>query len=230
MKARRRITAATAVLLLLACASLGPVLHGQEAESAPAPAEAAPAATEPAPAAESNPAATEPAVTDSTPTMKEPASEGDPELFPSTPTPDMGTEPQILPDPAPELIPEQPMPSGTRKRGQAPKITGGKSQTEVASEELAMRIRYRQAKTRALGDAAIQAEAENARQAKTELEKREALKRYYKLLFTRISKIDARLKKVVEERQRLALLRLEQRRLDPTQPLDAFDRENPFVQ
>lgn len=95
-----------------------------------------------------------------------------------------------------------------------------KSQTEISADELQQRIRFRAAKTRALKDPAVQAEWDRANGVRTDLEKREALKSYYKLLYGRMAKIDGSLKKRIDFAQARSLRRLEQTRIDPTEPLE----------
>jgi hypothetical protein len=74
----------------------------------------------------------------------------------------------------------------------------------------------------------VQAEWDSAAKAKTDYDKREALKRYYKLLYGRILKIDSSVKKTSDLRQQAALRRLEQTRIDPTEPLDPQERAERF--
>ena len=82
------------------------------------------------------------------------------------------------------------------------------------------RIRYRQARTKAERDAQVQAHWEEAAQARTDLEKREALKRYYESLYTRMTRLDGSIKQLIVRRKAVALRRLEQTRIDPTLPLN----------
>lgn len=63
----------------------------------------------------------------------------------------------------------------------------------IGPDPVKERIRYREAKTRALKDPAVQQEQERAENAATDSEKREALKNYYKLLHARMLKIDGSL-------------------------------------
>lgn len=67
----------------------------------------------------------------------------------------------------------------------------------------------------------MQEQWERAQAATTEYEKREALKSYYKLLYARMSKLDRSVIKLIDQRQQLSLRRLEQTRIDPTEPLVA---------
>lgn len=108
-----------------------------------------------------------------------------------TPTPA-----QDLPGESLELIPEAPKGAARSKaKSSEPKK---KSSTEQASDDLQTRIRYREAKTRALEDPRFQQEWDRAQAAKSEPEKREALKSYYKLLCDRMVKIDPAVKPRVE--------------------------------
>ena len=214
---------------LVLSALLAPVLSAQEnaapaAKEEPAAAPApTPAAAEPAPA----PAAPVPPIegaapsaaestSDLTPAKEEPVAIPDPnmELLPSA---DPGT-PQILPEPA--LIPVTPEMT-ERPEGSAiappsttePPRPAGPSKTELAATELAEKIRYRQVKTRALGDPAVQEEWRKAQTARTDAEKRAGLKRYYQALYGRMAKIDKSLEKRIAERKQISLRRLQQNRI-----------------
>jgi hypothetical protein len=212
--------------LLLAAALLAPTVHAQETPVAPAPQEP-PAATEvpaaPAPA---------PASTDLTPAkdVPLPKPESGLDLMPArdnnaAPAP---LEPALIPE-TPETIP---MPEGRAveepKRDKADKKDKkGKekpqesvNKTAAASLEMSARVRYRQIKTRALSDPAVQAEWDKAEVAHTDFEKREALKRYYTLLSSRMEKLDKSLKKEIDLRHSLILRRLKQNRLDGTEKPD----------
>jgi len=130
---------------------------------------------------------------------------------------------QIAVPPAPlPLIPEQP--EAARKSKSTTKKTevrtDRKSSTEAAVDELQQRVKFRQAKTRALYDPAVQAEWERASAARTDFEKREALKAYYRALFNRMRRIDSSLKPRIAETEQRALHRLTQTRIDPTEPFD----------
>jgi len=138
--------------------------------------------------------------------------------------------PSPAPAPQPEvtLIPEQ-VPEQTK--GVAPEMSepeksgkGDKSKTSETVEELELRIHYRQAYTKAQRDPKVIAEWDRSAKARTDLEKREALKSYYKLLHARILALDSSVKKVSDLRRGLSLRRLEQTRIDPTAPLDPQDR------
>jgi hypothetical protein len=95
----------------------------------------------------------------------------------------------------------------------------------TTSVELDARIRYRQAQSRAVNDAAVQSLWADSRAAKTDFEKREALKSYYTLLFRKMVALDKGIATLVEERKRVALRRLDQTRIEPTDPLEEEHRQ-----
>lgn len=114
---------------------------------------------------------------------------------------------QELPGEPLELIPEAP--TTTAKPKSDPVQPRKKSSTEQASDDLQARIRYREAKTKALQTPGLQQEWNRANSAKTDPEKREALKSYYKILYDRIVKIDPTLKPRVEAQRKSITWRLE---------------------
>jgi hypothetical protein len=126
----------------------------------------------------------------------------------------------------PEQVPQNEKPRGTAIEPRAPKTR--KSKTSESAGEVLERIRFREARTKAERDAKVQAEWARSQTAKTELEKRDALKSYYKLLYGRMVKLDASLKKLIDQRQLISLRRLEQTRIDPTEPLDPHERAERF--
>jgi hypothetical protein len=97
----------------------------------------------------------------------------------------------------------------------------GASKTEKVEQDLAELVRLRQAKTQALvSDPSFISEYHAANERHTDLEKREALKKYYERLYTRIAKIDPGTSKLANERKTYMLHRLTQVRLTPTEALD----------
>ena len=107
---------------------------------------------------------------------------------------------QEIPGDSLGLIPETP--ASAKKPAPMPQK---KSTTEQASDDLQARIRYREARTKALQDPKIQMEWDRAQAAKTDPEKREAMKSYYTLLCDRVVKVDPSTKPRVEKlRQSLA--------------------------
>ena len=79
-----------------------------------------------------------------------------------------------------------------------------------------MRIRYREARNRSAADPTVQAAWEDSREAKTDFDKREAMKRYYNTLYKKMLALDKGIAPLVTERQRVALHRLDQTRVEPT--------------
>ena len=95
------------------------------------------------------------------------------------------------------LIPESPIPVAKPKPKPAPSPEK-KSATEQASDDLQTRIRYREAKTKAMQDPKVQAEWDRAHAVKTDAERRAAMKNYYNLYCDRMEKIDPLVKPRVE--------------------------------
>ena len=131
---------------------------------------------------------------------------------------------QELPGDSLGLIPESPTPA--KKPKPAPPK---KSSTEQASDDLQTRIRYREARTKALQDPGIQMEWDRAQTAKTDPEKREALRSYYKMLCDRVVKIDPRTKPRIEALRNTLAWRLEpnhRKREKLVKPADEEDRDD----
>lgn len=153
-------------------------------------------------------------------------------------------EPAPLPEPSPlpeqnsELLRNQPgeqvKPAPQREtdfapgRGRMGDRNRGRSSVlkpPTTPAELDARIRYRQAHSKAQNEPAVQALWQESREATTDYLKRDALRRYYKLLYQRILKHDKGLSPLVEERQRVSLRRLDQTRVEPTDPTDEEHRQ-----
>jgi len=135
------------------------------------------------------------------------------ELMPGKPA-------QLLPPPIDlPLIPEMPVPQ-ERPRGRSVEspIRKRDSATADAEDQVKIRIRLREAKTKAQRDPAIQAEWERSNAVKTDYEKRDVLKGYYRLLAVRMTKADPTLKEAINIQLQESLGRLEQTRIAPTQP------------
>ena len=133
---------------------------------------------------------------------------------------------QELPGESLNLIPETPK-STAKPKAQSlePKK---KSSTEKESDDLASRIRYREARTRALQDPGVQQEWDRAQAAKTEPEKRETMKSYYKLLCDRMVRVDPTVKPRVEVLRKSLVWRLDpgaRLRARLVKPADERDEE-----
>lgn len=159
------------------------------------------------------------------PTQENPA-KADPKAVPQELAP--------LPDPSPGELPENRakpeqglVPDGVPKTPKIDERARGRSTLKppTTSAELESRIKFRQAHTRASNDPKIQALWEESRRAPTDYEKRDALRRYYTTLFKRMVSLDKSITPLVEERSKVALRRLDQTRIDPTDPLEEEHRQ-----
>lgn len=138
---------------------------------------------------------------------------------PTAPNP-AEAEPTPLP-----LIPDMPAPvekptyhgnsSGSTGSGRNNPAPVKKNKTAESIDDVADRIKLREAKIKALKDEKIQAEWDTAQTAKTDYEKRAALRRYYTLLYTKIIKIDGSLKKLATVRMAESIKQLDQNLVRP---------------
>ena len=96
-----------------------------------------------------------------------------------------------------------------------------KDKTAAAEDTLRQRVKLREAKTKAMHNPAIQAEWDKSLVAKTDYEKREILKNYYKLLSAQMVKIDGSIKTEIEVFRDSRLSDLTQTRIAPTVPPQA---------
>jgi hypothetical protein len=176
------------------------------ADSAPVPAQPAPLPVEPAPPpSQANPA--------ELPPLPDPSPTGEAgELLRNQPGSRVKPAPQAEPSMVPEFIP------GARGSRERPK-TRSTLRPPTTSAELDARIRFRQAHSRASSDPKIQELWEESRRVPTDGQKRDALRRYYTLLYKRMLSIDRGIAALVQERQRVSLHRLDQTRIEPTDPL-----------
>jgi hypothetical protein len=142
-------------------------------------------------------------------------------LMPSQPNTPINTEEIPLIPPAPILPGDAEL-----KKKKAPKP--GPSRTDAAEDALQMHIKLRAAKTKALEDPVVQAELEKAPLAKTDYDQREAYKRYYILLYSRMVKIDPTIAGGVSGRQGTSCFRQYQWRVTPTVPHDQLNLPTPI--
>lgn len=99
----------------------------------------------------------------------------------------------------------------------------GKEKENFSADAVKKRIHMRQVKNQALQDEKLLAEMDVAQTAKTDDEKRAALKRYYNALCDRMLKIDPSLKEEVEARRADYLSRYDQHRVrTASEPLTEF--------
>jgi hypothetical protein len=140
-----------------------------------------------------------------------PAADPDKSLPFGDPLPRAGTTPSLLPDE---------IPSGTKRPSKKNPPAGGKPgamlKPQATGGDLDMRIRYRKARNAAETNEQVRAAWQDSREAKTDYEKRQALKRYYELLFARMLGSDRGIAKLVEARHKAEIAGLTQVRIAPT--------------
>lgn len=96
--------------------------------------------------------------------------------------------------------------------------------TTAASDELNQRIKMRDLKTKVDRDPKVAGELERANVAKTDYEKREALRSYYTMLYDKIAKLDPSLQKRANDAKSRMTHRLDQTRVAPTEPIEPEER------
>ena len=180
----------------------------------PAPAEPAPLPPEPAPAPQANPA--------ELPPLPDPSPTGEAgELLRNAP----GSRIKPAPQREPAMVPDGILRPGSRE--ERPK-TRSTLRPPTTSAELDARIRFRKAHSRALSDPKIQALWEESRVVPTDYQKRDALRRFYTVLYKRMISLDRGIAPLVQERQRVSLRRLDQTRIEPTDPLYEEHRQRRY--
>jgi hypothetical protein len=140
------------------------------------------------------------------------------------PAPPVQLAPEATPAPATLFPNETPPPivdkpahnnGGDSDRGTAQNPPAKRNTTEENKENVSNNIAYRKAKTKALRDEKVQQALADVAAAKTDQDKRAALKRYYTLLADRILKIDGSIKKLVASRLKDSLKELDQSKVRP---------------
>lgn len=97
-------------------------------------------------------------------------------------------------------------------------IPAGIAQAGPSQREL--QVKYVEARTKVEKDEKIRSLQAQADAAKTDEDKRQALRAYYRLLFQKIRKLDPALVKKCDAMESAYLRRLEQNRIEPTIPLN----------
>lgn len=130
-------------------------------------------------------------------------------------------EPSLLPNPG-ILLPSSPA-KPKPVTAPVPPIARKSSVTQRPPEtaaELDLRIRYRKARTIAEADRIVSAAWDESRRARTDLEKRNALKRYYDALLSRMTSLDPGIAPLIAERRKFERTALEQLKIAPTGTLE----------
>ena len=92
-----------------------------------------------------------------------------------------------------------------RRRENISMVPDGPNPTEDAAVSLNRRYRFQAARSRALGEPAVQEALQAAQKARTDREVRAALARHYNLLYARMRVFDSGLEPLIAERERAAL-------------------------
>lgn len=125
-------------------------------------------------------------------------------------------DPIPRPTATPSLLPDEIPAAATRPPSGRPPAAGKKRQETAA--ELDLRIRYRKARNVAETNAKVRAAWDDSRDAKTDHAKRQALKRYYDVLFAQMLAADRGIAPLVVERRKAEFAALTQTQIAPTVP------------
>jgi hypothetical protein len=131
-------------------------------------------------------------------------------------------EPAPRLEPLPLLLPDQILPPSKPQRQPVPpqpRKLGSTLRPPTTALDLELRIRYRKARNIAESDPKVREAWESSRVAGTDYEKRQALKRYYDVLYGRMLSIDRGIAPLVDGRKRDQAVALEQLQIAPTVPL-----------
>ncbi len=134
----------------------------------------------------------------------------------------MNVHPEKAAKATPSLMPDGIEPAGKSDKTKPGALPKGHStyRPPTTSADLDLRIRYRQAQSRVLDDPALKALWQQSREARTDYAKRDALRTYYQLMFQKMVATDKGLAPLVQDRQRFTMNRLDQNRIEPTDPAD----------
>ena len=118
------------------------------------------------------------------------------------------------PAPPPSLLPDE-IPQRPKRTDKPNPKPEAKTKQDTAAD-MDLRVRYRKARNIAETTDKIRAAWEQTRYAKCDQDKRDALRRYYDLLFAKMVSMDRGIAPLVEERQKAETFRLTQTRIAPT--------------
>jgi len=124
--------------------------------------------------------------------------------------------------------PDNLIPQGTADSDNAPPAPAKPTENKF-EQDRKLQVRYQQVKLQALKDADIRSLQEQADAAKTDEMKRQALREYYRLLFAKMTSIDATLKDKCDVMQQAYLRRLGQYRVSPSIPLQPPPTPEPLA-
>ena len=129
-------------------------------------------------------------------------------------------DPLPVPPPLPSLLPDD-IPRAVRP-GTAGAPAEGKPafalKPKVTADDIDLRVRYRKARNIAEGNEQVRSAWEYSRYPKTDEEKRQALRRYYDLLFSQMIALDRGIAPLVEKTRKAETAALTQTKIAPTVP------------
>ena len=143
---------------------------------------------------------------------KSPAANPESTPAPADPIPRPAAPPSLLPDEIPAAAARRPGPP----KPAAPGKPGGSLKPQATAAEFDLRIRYRKARNVAEINDRVRAAWDDSRDAKTDLQKRQTLRRYYDVLFAQMLSVDRGIAPLVEQRHKAENARLTQSRIAPT--------------
>ena len=138
-----------------------------------------------------------------------------PDSSQSAPTLQQTPAPLFPSENPPPIVDKPPRSSGTNRGAATQNPPVKMNKTAESIQSIADNIAYRKAKTKALRDENVAQALADSDAAKTDQDKRAALKRYYTLLAAKILKIDGSIKKLVDTRLKDSLKQLDQSRVRP---------------
>ena len=159
----------------------------------------------------------------STPAQSKPEANSKPEAtFVQPPDPStISVPPPVSNEPLPNGLPDFPpslnlLPPGTpggtealgftmRRRENPSLVPDGPNATEEAASALDRRYRFQTARVRALSDPSVEQALSEAKKARTDRDLREAMRRHYQLLFTKMRSLDGALEPLISEREAAVL-------------------------
>ena len=128
------------------------------------------------------------------------------------PIPRPTAPPSLLPDEIPAPATRQPEPQKPPATGKS----GALGKPQATAAEFDLRIRYQKARNVAEMNEKVRAAWNDSRDVKTDLQKRQALKRYYDVLFAQMLTVDRGIAPLVEQRHKAENARLTQSHIAPT--------------
>jgi len=183
-------------------------------EASPSPESSPSPAPSPEPSPEASPSPSPATAGEDVIPLPPEAGPGELPIVSETEVPGLAAPGEPLPDSA-FADPNAVIPSGTDSS--LPPAPSGPSAQEI---ERKIKIRYQEVRTQVEKDPAVRSLKKQADEAKTFEEERAALREYYRLLFSKMKKVDKELTARCDTMEKAYIIRLAQIRLEPTIPLN----------